>query len=72
MPASLYFPTAALVIAATLVSSLKRSGTLDESSGGAVWSFWNDFLGLIGVSSLTQVNPKPPQPLCKGHIEIYF
>lgn len=55
LPASIFYGTASLLAISALVSFGQTQGRLDSSGRGGILRAYSDFLGVLGVSSLSQV-----------------
>lgn len=57
MPSVAFVPLTALMASAAVVNACKFCGIMNSSLGQNLWRGWQDFLGLLGIAMLPQVQP---------------
>jgi len=57
MPSVAFVPLTALMASAAVVNACKFCGAMNSGVGQKLWRSWQDFLGLLGIAMLPQVQP---------------
>ena len=57
MPSVAFVPLTALMTSAAVVNACKFCGAMNSGLGKNLWRGWQDFLGLLGIAMLPQVQP---------------